>query len=102
MEKPRLALSLALAFIFAEILMTKELRFPTNPRGLRADNAAAYLGMSKTKFLELVGQGLIPTAFDIGGVKIWDRLDLDAVIEAAKEDAPSERNSFDNILRLNR
>ena len=82
--------------------MTKELRFPTNPRGLRADNAAAYLGMSKTKFLELVGQGLIPTAFDIGGVKIWDRLDLDAVVEAAKEDAPSERNSFDNILRLNR
>jgi predicted DNA-binding transcriptional regulator AlpA len=55
--------------------------------------------MSKTKFLELVGQGVIPRPIAMGGVKIWDRHDLDAVIEAAKEDAPSERNSFDRILR---
>ena len=32
----------------------------TNPRGLRADDAAAYLGMGKTKFLELVDKGMIP------------------------------------------
>jgi predicted DNA-binding transcriptional regulator AlpA len=72
----------------------------TNPRGLRADDAAAYLGMGKTKFLELVGKGMIPRAFEIDGIKIWDRLDLDAVIDAAKQDTPpSENNSFDKIMR---
>lgn len=78
--------------------MPNELRSQINARGLRADSAATYLGMGKTKFLELVQNGTIPGAIDIGGIKIWDRLDLDAVIDAAKEDTPSERNSFDKIL----
>ena len=69
-----------------------------NARGLRADNAAAYLGMGKTKFLELVDNGTIPRPAALGGIRIWDRFDLDAVLEAAKEDTPSERNSFDKIL----
>jgi len=71
----------------------------TNPCGLRADDAAAYMGMGKTKFLELVGKNMIPRAFEIDGIKIWDRLDLDAVIDAAKEDQPAENNSFDKIMR---
>ena len=70
----------------------------TNPRGLRADDAAAYLGMGKTKFLELVDKGAIPRAFIIDSIKIWDRFDLDSVIDAAKEDAPTENNSFDKIM----
>ena len=70
-----------------------------NPRGLRADDAASYLGMSKTKFLELVDKGTIPRAFTIDSIKIWDRFDLDAVIDAAKEvEAPSKNNSFDKIM----
>ena len=74
----------------------------TSPRGLRADDAAAYMGMSKTKFLELVSKGTIPRAFQIDSIKVWDRFDLDAVIDAAKEDTPSENNSFDKIMgRLN-
>jgi len=73
-----------------------------SPRGLRADDAAAYLGMGKTKFLELVDSGTIPRAVIIDSIKIWDRLDLDAVIDAAKEDTPAENNSFDKILRANR
>lgn len=74
-------------------------------RGLRAERAAAYLGMGKTKFLELVDKGLLPRAVLIDGLRIWDRLDLDAAFEAAKEaaqDTPTERNSFDNILRFNK
>ena len=31
-------------------------------RGMRADYAAAYLGMGKTKFLELVDKGTMPKA----------------------------------------
>ena len=72
-----------------------------NPRGLRADSAAAYIGMGKTKFLELVDKGTI-RPINIEGIRIWDRFDLDAVLEAAKEDTPSEQNSFDKILRLDR
>lgn len=68
------------------------------PRAMRADNAAAYLGMGKTKFLELVDKGVIPKAIEIDGVRIWDRFDLDAVLEAAKENATSDRNSFDKIM----
>lgn len=73
-----------------------------SPRGFRADDAAAYLGMGKTKFLELVDKGTIPRAIVIDSIKIWDRLDLDAVIDAAKEDTPAENNSFDKIMRANR
>ena len=54
--------------------------------------------MGKTKFLELVDKGMIPRPFIIDGIKIWDRFDLDAVIDAAKEDTPSENNSFDKIM----
>jgi predicted DNA-binding transcriptional regulator AlpA len=72
-------------------------------RGLRADRAAAYLGMGKTKFLELVDNGTMPKAVVIDGIKVWDRLDLDATFEAAKavpEGDPSGRNSFDSILKI--
>ena len=73
------------------------------PKGFRADRAAAYLDMSKSKFLELVTEGIIPKPVNLGGVKIWDRADLDGVVDDARkaqEDEPSDRNSFDNILRL--
>jgi predicted DNA-binding transcriptional regulator AlpA len=86
-QNVRLALHSALAFLFTGLPMKKELRFQTNPRGLRADNAALYLGMSKTKFLELVGQGVIPRAIEIGGVKIWDRFErrLNQALPASKK-----------------
>jgi hypothetical protein len=71
-----------------------------SPRGLRADDAAAYLGMGKTKFLELVDKGMIPRAFTIDTIKIRDRPDLDAVIDAAKADTPTEQNGFDKIMGL--
>ena len=72
-------------------------------RGMRADYAAAYLGMGKTKFLELVDKGTMPKAVVIDGIKVWDRLDLDAAFDAAKEaaeDSPSGRNSFDTIFKV--
>jgi hypothetical protein len=55
------------------------------PRGLRVDRAAAYLDMSKSKLLSLVDEGIIRQPANLGGVKVWDRADLDAAIEAAKE-----------------
>jgi len=55
--------------------------------------------MGKTKFLELVNKGMMPRAVLIDGIKVWDRFDLDAVFDAAKEETPSEQNSFDKIMR---
>ena len=72
-------------------------------RGMRADYAAAYLGMGKTKFLELVDKGAMPRPVVIDGIRVWDKLDIDAAFDAAKEaaeDLPTERNSFDSILKV--
>jgi predicted DNA-binding transcriptional regulator AlpA len=88
---------LVLVFLFVETLMPKGLQRQSHlisPSGLRADDAAAYLGMGKTKIFGVVDKGAIPRAFTIDNIKIWDRFDLDAVIDAAKEDATSENNSL--------
>jgi predicted DNA-binding transcriptional regulator AlpA len=68
------------------------------PRAMRADAAAAYLGMGKTKFLELVDDGRLPHAVAIDGIRIWDRLDLDEAFEELKSRASERPNSFDVIL----
>jgi predicted DNA-binding transcriptional regulator AlpA len=68
------------------------------PRALRADAAAAYLGMGKTKFLELVDGGRLPSAVAIDGIRVWDRLDLDEAFEELKSSMSERRNSFDMIL----
>jgi predicted DNA-binding transcriptional regulator AlpA len=53
-------------------------------RGLRADDAAAYLGMGKSKFLDMVAQGRLSKPIPVDAMKIWDRYDLDADIERLK------------------
>jgi hypothetical protein len=59
--------------------------------------------MGKTKFLQLVEKGFLPNAVVIDGMKIWDRLELDAAFDAAKDAGElSERNTFDKVLHLNR
>jgi predicted DNA-binding transcriptional regulator AlpA len=65
------------------------------PRGLRAEQAADYLGMSKSKFLELVEDGRMPRPIRIDGVVVWDRFDLDESFEAFKSHG---MNTFDVIL----
>jgi hypothetical protein len=65
------------------------------PRALRADAAAAYLGMGKTKFLELVDGGRLPSAVAIDGIR---ELDLDEAFEELKSSMSERRNSFDMIL----
>jgi predicted DNA-binding transcriptional regulator AlpA len=67
------------------------------PRGLRAERAADYLGMSKSKFLELVGDGRMPQPTHIDGMVIWDRVDLDDAFDDLKRQNESV-NTFDAIL----
>lgn len=67
------------------------------PRALRAERAAAYLGISKTKFFELVDNGRMPAPIAIDGVRVWDRLDLDAAFDAIKT-APDRVNTCDQVF----
>jgi hypothetical protein len=52
---------------------------------MNADRAAAYVDLSKTKFLEGVAAAIWPVARDVGGLARWDRHDLDAAVDAMNE-----------------
>jgi len=59
------------------------------PRLLRADRAAAYLGMSQSFFLDLVEQGVLPKPIKLRGIRAWDRMKLDAAVDAFDVEPPS-------------
>jgi Meiotically up-regulated gene 113 len=69
------------------------------PRTMKAERAAAYLDMSRSKFLELVDDGRLPPPKIIDGVPMWESDAIDSafngfpqhgeVYHAAK---PSSRN----------
>jgi predicted DNA-binding transcriptional regulator AlpA len=74
------------------------------PRGLRVDQAAMYLGMGRSKFLDLVSEGRLPKPKIIDSMAIWDRLALDSAFDDFPERSDSDnvaghRNSFDEVLR---
>jgi predicted DNA-binding transcriptional regulator AlpA len=55
------------------------------PRAMNADRAAAYIGLGKTKFLELVQAGRMPKPIEFDGAPRWDRFELDAAVEDWKD-----------------
>lgn len=68
--------------------MSRELRpdplsYP--PRGMSRDEAARYIGVSATKFDELVEDGRMPSPKKIDGRVVWDRLRLDAAFSELDE-----------------
>ena len=65
------------------------------PRNLRGDHAAAYVGVSPSKFRQLVKDGRMPASFQIDGCVMWDRFDLDASVDKLKAAAGSVVNFFD-------
>jgi predicted DNA-binding transcriptional regulator AlpA len=73
------------------------------PRAMKADRAAAYLDMSRSKFLELVARGDLPKPKIIDSMRMWDRLALDAAFsefqESQDDGTLARRNSFDDALR---
>lgn len=54
-------------------------------RGLRRNDAAAFLGLTPDQFDWTVCQGIIPDGFFIDDVKVWDVRDLDAAMSAVKK-----------------
>jgi predicted DNA-binding transcriptional regulator AlpA len=75
------------------------------PRLMRAERAAAYLGMSRAAFLRLVDDRVFPSGLRISnGMVGWDRLDLDAAVDDMKTKAKkpaSGRNTMHELLGIN-
>lgn len=55
------------------------------PRGLRREQAAAYVGVSARKFDEMVHDGRMPKPKIVDACRVWDRRGLDN----AFDDLPS-------------
>jgi predicted DNA-binding transcriptional regulator AlpA len=51
------------------------------PRMMRADRAAAYMAMSTSQFLKMVSDGTMPQPIKMGGMTLWDRVDLDVAAD---------------------
>jgi len=66
------------------------------PRGMSRDEAARYVGVSITKFDEMVSDGRMPRPKRIDCRVVWDRLKL----EAAFTDLPEEKckNPLDRMF----
>jgi hypothetical protein len=67
-------------------------------RGLSRLKAAAYIGVSPTKFDELVKSRRMPAAKRIDGRKIWDRRELDDSFETLPQDGVTETNPWNDVL----
>lgn len=60
------------------------------PRGLGRVQSAEYIGISPTKFDELVKDGRMPKPKRIDARVIWDRLQLDAAFAALPDNDGSD------------
>jgi len=74
-----------------------DLAYP--PRAMKADRAAAYLDMSRSKFLELVDRGRLPKPKTIDGVPMWESDAVESVFDGFPQEGevyhaakPSSRN----------
>lgn len=50
-------------------------------RGLRREDAANYVGVSPTKFDQLISDGRMPQPFRLDGCVLWDIRKLDTAID---------------------
>lgn len=66
---------------------SREHRAQSQPRrGLRREEAAAYLGFSARKFDELVADGRMPKPKRVDGVVVWDLRRLDYAFDALPDE----------------
>ncbi len=65
------------------------------PRGLSRVEGAAYIGVSPSKFDELVKDGRMPRPKRIDGRTVWDRKQLDAAFEALPDEG--DRNPWSEV-----
>jgi predicted DNA-binding transcriptional regulator AlpA len=59
--------------------------FAYPPPLMELERAAAYVGLGRTKFSEMVKAGHMPKPVDLDGLPLWDRVDLDRTVDGLKE-----------------
>ena len=69
---------------------------PVPRRGLSRTEAAMYIGISPTKFDELVADGRMPGPVKIDHRKLWDIRNLDLAFDALSSD-DSVPNSWEGV-----
>jgi predicted DNA-binding transcriptional regulator AlpA len=80
----------------AKLAMRCDLKI--EPRGLRREQAAQYLGISPTTFDMWVRDSLMPAPKRIGGVVMWDRKALDlAFDELSSEDGSAQDDIWSRV-----
>jgi predicted DNA-binding transcriptional regulator AlpA len=70
---------------------------PVPRRGLSRDEAAMYIGISATKFDEMVGDGRMPAPVKIDARKVWDIRSLDLAFDSLSTENPIHANSWDGV-----
>jgi hypothetical protein len=74
------------------------------PRGLSRVEAAEYIGVSATKFDQMVVDGRMPKPKRIDGRVVWDRLQLDMAFAAlpneGSEVVPTSSNGAPPVFAL--
>jgi predicted DNA-binding transcriptional regulator AlpA len=59
--------------------------FSYPPRMMRLERVAAYVDVSPSTFLRMVEERAMPKPIVYHGIRVWDRIDVDAAIEDLKE-----------------
>jgi len=70
---------------------------PVPRRGLSRDEAAMYIGISATKFDEMVIDGRMPVPVKIDTRSVWDIRSLDLAFDALSTQNPVRANSWDGV-----
>ena len=67
-------------------------------RGLSVIDASTYVGVSRSKFLELVSDGRMPEPLRLDRRRIWDIRELDAAFDNLRdqESLPSRATELDD------
>ena len=68
------------------VLRPSALPAGTSPRGFNREQCAEYIGVSATKFDQMVADGRMPKPKRIDGRVVWDRLQLDTAFAALPDD----------------
>lgn len=72
------------------------------PRGLGRELAAAYIGVSPTKFDDLVKDGRMPRPKKMDGRRIWDRVALDSAFSAFPDPDSPKPGGWQELLNKGR
>jgi predicted DNA-binding transcriptional regulator AlpA len=72
------------------------------PLALDADHAAAYVCLSRSKFLELVDVKDAPQPLDLGGCPRWHRLALEGWLNAKSEYIKKPHKTMAEVLEERR